>query len=145
MPLIIPLIIPWGTNYSNYSFDYSQLFPFVSSTSLPVLIGFWCTFYVLNCPSLSRWCPSTEIKNNVNSFPIVPMFRLWPGSEDSIKLIIPLIIPNYSQYSYYAHNPSRSIGHSLGNQLPHKRAIACRDPEDHCPLLFRIGQQIPGW
>ena len=31
--------------------------------------------------------------------------------------------------------------HSLGNQLLQARAIACRGPEDHCKLRFRIGQQ----
>ena len=39
---------------------------------------------------------------------------------------------------------SRSNRHSLGNHLPQARAIACRGPEDHCHLLFHIGQQTPG-
>ena len=57
-----------------------------------------------------------------------------------------LIIPNYSSY---AHNPSRFIGHSLENQLPQKKSNrlqnSCTGPDDHCPLRFRIGQRIPGW
>ena len=59
-------------------------------------------------------------------------------------LIIPLIILFIPNYSYYAHIRSRSYCHSLGNQLPQERAIACRGPEDHCPLWFHFGQQPPG-
>ena len=40
---------------SNYLFNSSQLFPLISSTSLPVLSG--CLVYIL-CFKLSRWCPA---------------------------------------------------------------------------------------
>ena len=72
------------------------------------------------------------------------VFASGPAVETQLSwlfLWLFLIIPNYS---YYAYNPNRSNGHSLGNQLPQKRAIACRGPEDHCPLLCCMGQQIPG-
>ena len=62
-------------------------------------------------------------------------------------LFISLNIPNYAQlfllWHNYAHNRSRSNGHSLGNQLPQERAIAWRGPEARCPLRFRIGHQTP--
>ena len=59
-------------------------------------------------------------------------FAIGPAVETQLSwlfLSLFLIIPNYS---YYAHNKSRSNGHSLGNQPPQARAIACRGPEDQC-------------
>ena len=85
----------WGSHHSNYS----QLFPFISSTNLPVLTNFlavpWCTFYDLNClygVQARKW---RTMSNHSRLFP-------WFCScGDSIKLIISLIIPNDSfDYSW---------------------------------------------
>ena len=90
IPLIIPFIIPSIISFNsslysslNHSFNYFlrlqlfqlflqlfKLFSFISSTSLPVLSG--CLVYILSS-NLSRWCPSTEMKKHVKSFPIIPM------------------------------------------------------------------------
>ena len=92
------------------------------------------------------------VSKHVKSFLIIPMISplvlLWRLNQadssfdySQIFVWLFLIIPNYS---FCPHNRSRSNGHLLGNQLQQPRAVACRGPEDHCHLRFRIGQQTPG-
>ena len=90
---------PWGSNYSNYSFNFSNSFPFMSSTlsqqCCQLLVIVWCTFHVLNCPHGVQALKLNTVWNHSQSL-LFPWFRLWSGCEDSIKLIILLIIPDYS-------------------------------------------------
>ena len=99
--LIIPLIIPW---------DLIKLM-------IPLMIPNYSFHYVLNCPDGVQAQKSRTMSNHSQLF---PWFRLWSCCETQLSwlfLWLFLIIPNYS---YYAHNPSRSNGHSVGNQLPKK-------------------------
>ena len=94
-------------------------------------------------PLITFWTVSMVSRHgNQGQCKIIPNyshdFASGPAVETELSwlfLWLFLIIPNYS---YYAHNPRRSNGNSLGNQLPQKRAIACRGPENHCPLRFGI-------
>ena len=64
------------------------------------------------------------------------VFASGPAVETQLSwlfLWLFLIIPNYS---YYAHNPSRSIANSLGNQLPHKKSNSLQ--RSRRPLSFTI-------
>ena len=63
------LIILWGSDNSNNKFDYSKLFPLIPSTSLPVLCGCWCTWYVLNCPDCVQEQKSRTMSNHSRLFP----------------------------------------------------------------------------
>ena len=83
-------------------------------------------------------------RRNQGPCQITPDYPHDFASGPAVEIQLSWLFLNIPNYSYYAHNPSRSNGHSSGNQLPQKRAIACRGPDDHCPLRFRIGQRIPG-
>ena len=75
------------------------------SKSLPLPNVCLCASHILNRPDGVQAWKSTVIKNNVESFAIIPMIshlvRLWPGCGNSIKLIDPLLIPNYPFHCSY--------------------------------------------
>ena len=109
--MMIPLITPWGPNYSNYFFNYSK-FLIVPS---PILnndaysLGN-CLVYLSRSKSSrirTYGFPARKSKTILNSW-LFPWFCVWSGCCQavprcgySIKQIIPLIIPNYSlEYSF---------------------------------------------
>ena len=98
IPLTIALIIPWGSNYSHYSFKHSQLFTFISSTSLPDLSGYF-TFWI--APIVSKH-GNEEQRQFISDYS--HQFAYGQAVETQLSwlilwlfLIIPLIILNYSQ------------------------------------------------
>ena len=99
-----------------------------------------------DCSLISFWTVLMVSKHrNQRQCQIIPDyshdFAYGPAVETQLSWLC-LIIPNYS---YYAHNPSRSNGHSLGNELRQKKSNRLQRSRRPLPFTISHRSAIPGW